>query len=257
MLKSLIYLLALFCSIAITNVHAEPITVKVGGYIFPPFVDMNAQKSSGLTLDLIDLFNHHQTEFHFTFVATSPKRRYNDFKRGIFDVIFFESMEWGWSNNEMEKSQIFLSGGEVFFTQNLTNRTQNYFHHLNDKRIVAMLGYHYDFLNKQHNKKYPDTDIKVSFVSSPKALINQVLNNKADMGIATYAYLKNEIKQHPHLAKKFLINKHFDQTYQHRILIRKHQALKITKINELLTKIEKNGALKNLLQAYNLTPLNQ
>ena len=64
--------------------------VKVGGYAFPPFVDMSSGQPAGITPDLINALNALQDRYRFVFFLTSPKRRYYDFKKGLYDIIFLK-----------------------------------------------------------------------------------------------------------------------------------------------------------------------
>jgi polar amino acid transport system substrate-binding protein len=256
MLKRRILTLILMC--VFLSAHADAIAqeVKVGGYLFPPFVQMHGQEISGLTLDLIELFNQQQSQFQFNFVPTSPNRRYRDFKRGMYDVIFFESPQWGWQDTPIQTSDVFLKGGEVFFAVNRENRTQAYFDHLKDKRIVAILGYHYSFLNNETNSKTLKQHYDIKLMNSPKTVINQVINDKADIGIATYSYLQGQMKHNPLVKDKIIIGDTFDQTYEHRVLIRKGHPLTPKYMNALLTQLKNNGAMTQLLDKYGLSQLN-
>lgn len=62
-------LLLLTLSYAITaNAWAEPKTVTVGGYSFPPYVVDNNGDYSGLVPELIDSLNRLQEDYEFVFV---------------------------------------------------------------------------------------------------------------------------------------------------------------------------------------------
>lgn len=255
MIKPLIVMAIMAFSLNSPFTYSNKIEVKVGGYLFPPFVQNNGPQASDLTHDLIDLFNQQQSEFFFTFIGTSPKRRYSDFERGLFDAIFFENINWSWDRNNIEASQVFLSGGEAFFTHNIEGRDEHYFESFNSKSIVAILGYHYHFLNNITDTKTLKKQFNIKFVNSPKTVINQVLNNKSDIGIATYSYLQQQIKLNPQLKQTLLINQKFDQTYEHTILIRKNHPLSVKKINALLNKIQSNGTLSQILEKQGISPL--
>lgn len=234
---------------------AAPKEVRVGGYLFPPFIQIHGQQVSGLTIGMIELFNEQQSDYHFSFIPTSPKRRYNDFKRGMFDVIFFENIDWGWQDYNLLSSDVFLSGGEVFFTRNQKGINQSYFENLTNKRIVAILGYHYKFADNITDSDQLKQQFDIRLVNSPKTVINQVLNGKADLGISTYSYLQDQMKLNPVLNEKIFISEKFDQTYQHRVLLRKNGPLTAEEMNHLLSAIQNNGTLQKLLAKYGLTPL--
>lgn len=255
MLKNINLILALIILSATALAATEPKEVRVGGYLFPPFIQIEGQTVTGLTIGILELLNEQQTDFHFSFVPTSPKRRYNDFKRGMFDIIFFENIEWGWKKYNLLASDVFLSGGEVFFSLNKKGITQTYFTDLRDKSIVAILGYHYSFANNETDANLLRHQFNIKLVNSPKTVINQVLNGKADLGIATYSYLKDQIKINPILNDKLFISEQFDQTYQHRVLLRNNGPISSDDMNRLLDQIQNNGTLVKLLAKYGLTPL--
>lgn len=236
-------------------VHAQPVKVHVGGYLFPPFVQVHNNEISGLTLDLIDLFNKAQSDYEFTFVLTSPKRRYSDFERGDFDVMFFENKKWSWQEFNIDESQVFLSGGEVFIAKVEPGRDQSFFDDLEHKNLVAILGYHYHFANNITDIKELNEKFNIRLVNSPEIVINQIINNKSEIGIATYSYLQRQIKLTPKLKETLLISNHFDQVYEHRILVRSNHQLNIKTINALLNQVKRSGELQKLLNKYGLTPL--
>lgn len=50
------------------HLSAAPFSVTVGGYVFPPFVDLGANGSPiGLTIDLIEWLNEAQSDYRFSF----------------------------------------------------------------------------------------------------------------------------------------------------------------------------------------------
>jgi len=250
--------IGLFCLFAgcISPCQSLPSTVYVGGYLFPPFVQIDDNNAiSGLTLDLIDLFNRSQSDFEFHFILTSPNRRYRDFERGIFDALFFENKQWSWQGHDIVESQTFLSGGEVFITQAKKNRKQSYFEDLSQKEIVAILGYHYNFANSITNPTELRKRFNIRLVNSARTIINQIKTGKSDIGITTYSYLQTQFKHNPDLHSKILVSEKFDQVYKHKILLRKQHSLTIKAVNEILDKVSKDGSLNELLGRYGLKPL--
>ncbi|WP_353347490.1 transporter substrate-binding domain-containing protein [Oceaniserpentilla sp. 4NH20-0058] len=238
-----------------TLAQATPTTINVGGYLFPPFVQVNNASVSGLTLDLIELFNNTQSEYNFEFILTSPKRRYRDFERGLFDVLFFENKNWSWQKYDLNESMVFLSGGEVFIANLHNNRNQTYFDDLGDKQLVGILGYHYGFANHETDIQHLKKSFNIRFVNSPQTVISQVISGKSDIGILTYSYIQQKIKNNPELALKLLISNKFDQTYQHKIIMRNNNLITTEAINRLLMKVLNDGSLNSLLNKYGLSPL--
>ena len=256
MLKRLVGLVIIIQGLACSFAFADKVEVKVGGYLFPPFIEMKGQDTSGLTIDLIKLLNQQQSQYHFSFIPTSPNRRYNDFERGDFDAIFFENISWSWEKHDIEASHVFLTGGEVFFTHNIKGRDKHFFDDITNKSIVAILGYHYHFLHNITDTKILKKKFNIKLVNSTQTVVNQVINDKTEIGIATYSYLQQQMNDNPSLKGALLINEQFDQHYEHTILIRKKHPLSIKQINLLLDQIQKNGSLETLLAKYGLATQN-
>lgn len=236
---------------------ASTIEVKVGGYLFEPFVKNQGENPSGLTIDLIKLLNKHQKKYRFHFVPTSPKRRYLDFERQMFDVMFFESKLWGWQETNIQASNVFLTGGEVYIAnKNLkTGLNQSYFDDLESKSLVGILGFHYGFANFNSNEASLKKQFNISLVSSPQTIVNQVLAGKADVGIVTVSYLKEQMNTSKNLKQQLLISEKKDQEYNHTILVRdRHLEPSLSEINLMLEQITKNGSLNKLLKQYGIEP---
>ncbi|MGR6874099.1 hypothetical protein ACU6U9_17735 [Pseudomonas sp. HK3] len=85
--------------------------------------------------------------------------------------------------------------------------------------------------------------------------MNQITNDKADIGIAAHSYLQQQIKLDPTLIDSLLISDEFDQIYEHTILIRRSHPLNVKTINTLLSKIRNNSSLALLLEKYGLSVL--
>jgi polar amino acid transport system substrate-binding protein len=232
-------------------------TINVGGYLFPPFVEVNLKGPSGLTLDLIQLLNSQQSDFEFKFTLTSPKRRYLDFDRLAFDALFFESHQWGWEQADISASLIFLTGGEVFITKNTTDKSQQYFNNISSHSLVGILGYHYRFADYNSNESFLKKQFNIELVNSPSTIINQVLSGRAEIGIVTQSYLTKALTDHPQYKQQLLVSNKMDQVYGHTLLVRDNSPLTIELINSIIRKIQDNGMLDALLKSYGLNSLNK
>ncbi len=227
-------------------------TVLVGGYEFPPYVEMERNASQGLTLDLITAMNAFQREFHFEFALTSPPRRYDDFEKRKFDAMFFEDIGWGWQERDVEASRVFLQDGEVFITKASPEKTQAYFDDLAGKSIAGCIGYHYAFADFNADPKFLEQHFKMQLSGNHEGNIQKVLIGRADIAIVTQSYLLRYLKEHPDVKDQILISTTLDQEYHHTILIRKGGVLTVEKINQLLTDMEQQGMLSQLWKRYGL-----
>lgn len=230
-------LIILFCLIT-SLAFGETKIVKVGAYEFPPFVSWQASIPSGLLVELLQEFNHSQNKYNFQLVETSPKRRYEDLKNKIYDIIFFENIHWGWGNLPVSASNVFLVGAEVFITRQTGKKTQSYFDNLNNKTIRGILGYHYGFASfstdPQVLKKW-----KLELTNSHEGNIMAVIEERTDLAIVTKEYLDFFLKNNPLLKKKILISQKQDQIYRHSVIVRNNAIISVQEINALLAKIKK------------------
>lgn len=228
-------------------------TVKVGGYIFPPFVEQTGEQPVGLTLDLIEAMNGFQKEYRFTFISTSSKRRYQDFDSGKYDVIFFESIYWGWEDKkDIEASKVFLKGGEVYITKVGPSKNQSYFDDFQGKTIAAYLGYHYGFANFNADAQTLGKLFNIELSRAHKGNILKVLSDRVDIAVITKSYLDIHLKLYPEHKVQLLVSTKYDQIYQHTTLIRKNAKPSVEEMNALLTEMENTGALAKLWKKYGI-----
>lgn len=225
--------------------------VKVGGYDFPPFVDKSPGGTS-LTLDLIAALNAFQKKYVFEFVETSSKRRFINFDEGKYDLIFFESIGWGWQGKDVDASDVIMQGGAVYITRADKNKDQHYFDHLQGKTIWGILGYHYGFANFNSDHEYLKKKFNAHMTTSQDGLIEAAVTGRADISVVVKEYLQIYLFKHPDVEKKILISKKFDAVNHYTILVRKGISPDVGEINKLLSDMENAGILKKLWGKYNL-----
>ncbi|MCP3925808.1 MAG: transporter substrate-binding domain-containing protein [Desulfobacterales bacterium] len=248
----LVFLIVLSTFIYSGQVIAE--TILVGGYQFPPFIeiDENKQKISGITIDLIKEMNEFQKKFKFKFTPTSSKRRYLFFEEKRFDIIMFEDIKWGWKNKDIVASKVILKGGDVYITKYHHSKNQSYFENLKKKSLAVILGYHYGFANYNADEKFLKKNFKIQFNTNHKGNIIKVLFERVDIAVVTLSFLKMFLKNNPDIKSKILVSKKFDQHYNHTILLRKNFKITKKEMNEILTKMEKAGVLSRLWKRYGI-----
>ncbi len=243
---------ALLCFLGPVAAEAAPV-VKVGGYNFPPFVFFNEDGSyTGLTLDMIRAINRFQQRYHFRFVPTSAQRRYRDLARGVFQMIFFESVLWGWQGRGVKPTRVYLKGGEVFIARRRPGRTLSYFDSLAGKTIAGILGYHYAFADFRTDPDYLRRTFSMVLTSSPQGNIMMVIRGRIDLAVVTKSYLDLFLKQHPAYRKQLMISPRMDQVYRHTILIKEGTRPGVEEMNQLLEHMEKRGVLDRLWRKYGL-----
>ena len=229
--------------------------VKVGGYEFAPFVDMNAGgKPDGLALRLIEALNAHQDRFTFQFVPTSPNRRYKDFEDRKFDVILFESPDWGWVERKLpiQASRVFLDGGEIYIAQAKPGRGQDYFADLAGKRMVGILGYHYGFAGFEADPGVLASRYRMNLVNDNAACVEMILKDRGDVAVVTDAYLKRWLRSRPEAKDKLLVSERFDQRYAHRALVRNGAAITTADMDKILSAMDLDGTLTRLWREFGI-----
>ncbi|MBI3444136.1 MAG: transporter substrate-binding domain-containing protein [Magnetospirillum sp.] len=229
--------------------------IKVGGYEFAPFVETDAAgKPAGLALNLIAALNRHQDRYTFQFVPTSPNRRYKDFEDRKFDVIFFESPDWGWTERKLpvDVSKVFLDGGELYIAQARQGRGQDYFSDFGGKKMVGILGYHYGFAGFVADPATLAARHRMVLVNDNAASIEMILKDRGDIAVVTDAYLKRYLRAKPAAAERLLVSERFDQRYAHRALIHRDSALGVAEMDRLLTAMDLDGTLTRLWRDFGL-----
>lgn len=232
---------------------SETKTIKVGGYFFSPFVEIDKSgKTSGLTIDFIETLNKSQKRFHFKFVQTTPVGRYKDFADGKFDVIFFESKTWGWQNKNIFSSKVFLKGGEVYIAKAAPGRDQTYFDSFSGKSLMGIEGYHYKVVNFVTDPKILASKHNMKVTDDPWGLIRSVLKNEVDIAIVTKSYLMRTFLTNKMVKSKLLISIKLDQEYNHTILGRAGGPIGKQEIDQLLDRLQEKGVTKHLWWQYGI-----
>ena len=245
-------LLLLLCSLSAQAAQ----TVRVGGYVFPPYVELKADQPVGLTLELLELLNEVQQDYRFEFVLTSPIRRFRDFEAGRFEVIFFESPAWGWNARGIahQASAVFLDDAEVYIARRAPGRGQEFFDAPQSRRIAAILGYHYGFADFDGDPEQLRQRFDIILVNSNTASIELVLRQRAELAAVTRSYLNRYLGQHPEARDKLLVSERSDQDYRHQVLLRPDSALTAGAIDVLLAQLEASGKASPLWQRAGLAP---
>lgn len=219
--------------------------VRVGGYEFPPFVEADGK---GLAQDLIEALNAAQSIYEFRFVPVSARRRYADLADARFDVMFFESPDWEWTQRQAaaDFTGEFLRGGEVFIAQARPGRGQDFFANLKGKRVVGILGYHYGFAGFDADPERLARDWGMKLVANHKSSIDMVLADRADLAVVTDAYLWAYLSRTPEAQGKLLVSERFDQIYRHRALVRRNGPIDVKAMDGLLNRLELDGTLAKI-----------
>lgn len=233
---------------------AEPRLVKVGGYVFPPFVERNMEGEwSGITLELIDLLNASQGDYRFEFHPTSATRRYLGFANGRFDLLFFESPRWGWEDQPVVSLRGPLLGSEVFIAGSRPGRGQEYFASREGKRIALFSGYHYAFAGYNANKVYLRREHDAIITFSEQSNVQMVLRDRVELAVVSQAFLDSYLGEFPHYRSQLLISEEPDQYYRHLLIKRESSEPGLDYFSAILARMWEKGDLQRLFARYSLS----
>lgn len=226
------FLLCVSLLLSCNSAWAGAVTVKIGGYDFPPFVEKEGRE--GIVRDLIKKMNSSQSKFHFEFVFTSANRRYRDFKAQKFDVIMFEDESWSWRKKGIRysASTVLAHGGELAVALNEATRDQSYFNVLTGKKVKVVLGFHY---RSQDMKTDPEllASSGVLYGKSYLENLDELLAKKIDITFVNSFFLNRIIEQNRELKDKLLVCKKPDQTFELRALVHPNSPITIGELERL------------------------
>jgi len=244
-------LYALFVSLLLSTSTFAADVVKVGIYDFAPFAFI-ADRSTGITVQMIATMNKFQNKYEFVAVPTTAIRRYSDFEKNKFDMIIFESKNWGWQKYPMVASQGFVTGMDVYVTQAKPGRGQDFFLDFKNKAMIGVLGYHYQFAGFHTDQDYLEKNFNLLQTNSQKKSLELILNDRGEIAVLSKEYLNYHFSHSPADKVKLMISDKFDQTYPYTILVRKNHEPSVIYINKLLSQMKQKGTLKPLWEKYGL-----
>ncbi|MBS7661171.1 transporter substrate-binding domain-containing protein [Pseudomonas lalucatii] len=227
--------------------------VAVGAYHFPPYVIKPESASpGGLLPELLAALNQLQDQYRFELVATSVTRRYRDLEGGRFDLILFESPNWGWQDTEHEALDLQVEDAEVYVARAEPGRDQSYFDRLKGKRLALYSGYHYGFADFNADQQFLAEEFGAVLTYSHDSNLIMLLRGRADIAVITRSYLQLYQERHPERRSALLVSQRVDQVYQHHALFRRQAPLGPDAFAVLLRRLQEQGQLSSLLGRYYL-----
>ncbi|MDP4535791.1 transporter substrate-binding domain-containing protein [Alkalimonas collagenimarina] len=228
--------------------------VRVGGYEFPPYIELEHGLAKGLTVELIRQLNQLQQEYVFELILTTPIRRHQDYQQGLFDAIFFEDIAWGWGQRDIaiDNSPAFAKDDEVFIALRSNASSQQWFDDLSGKTIAGILGYHYQLTNYETDPDILADTYRMTLVSNHQASVELVLKERTDSAIVTRSFLYQFLHAYPEKAAQLLISERVDQSYQHQLLIHPEHPLAIDTLYHWVQQLLQQEPLSKEFQRYKL-----
>ena len=243
------------CVLISSSAWTAPIIVKIGATNFPPYIIIAEDgKIAGIISETISYMNSIQQDYQFVADPAPAMRRHDNFKKNLFDLSFFDNIEWGWDKDQIQVSDIFMRGKEVYIAKAKPGRDESYFQDFENKTMVGMLGYHYGFADFNSDPAYLRKKFNMQSTTSNESSIKMILYERGDIAVVSDAFLNWYLSQHPQAREKLLISKKVDQKYAHTIIVRKNIRPTIAEINQLLQKFRQSKEFKSIEQRYGVTP---
>lgn len=227
--------------------------VRVGATEFPPYIMVERSGAvGGILVDTLNYLNSIQTKYKFVAISYSAMRRHNGFKNKVFDVSFFDNIEWGWDKSAVDVSDIFMRGKEIYIALAKPGRGEEYFNDLKQRTMIGVLGYHYAFAEFNSDPAFLRKNYKMQLTSSNEGSIAMVLDGRGDVAVVSDAFLNWYLLKNP-TSKKLLVSKKVDQHYLHTTIVRKNTRPNVAEINALLKQFRKSKIYEDILQKYGVS----
>ncbi|TYC58201.1 amino acid ABC transporter substrate-binding protein [Marinobacter sp. BW6] len=238
--------------LATVPVYANETEITVGVYHFPPIASVEHNgEPTGLLGDLLHELEQANPTVSFRVFHTSPKRRYLDFDAGLYDVIFFESPDWGWTERDVDITRPILADEELYVALKKPGRDDSFFDDLQTRSIVAISGYHYGFTGYETDNSVLEQKFDIEFSDSHSRNIKLIKADRpsvAEVAIVSHSYLQRHLENHPEDWGTLLISDEPDQRYELSIIARKNGAASSGEMLQLLAPLIENGRYRQLVE---------
>ncbi len=229
--------------------------IAVGVYHFPPAAAVRENQAEGLLGELLTELNSTHEDITFRIVHTSPKRRHMDFEAGLYDIIFFESLDWGWKSRPVDATRPVLKDEDVYLALDKPGRDQSFFDNVTERSIVAISGYHYGFADLSTDNTELEERFQIEFSHSHSRNLNLIKADRpslAEVAIISRSYLQMYLKQNPEDQGRFLVSDVADQTYRLRIMTRKDGPVSAGSLEQLLSPLFDDGRYQEMVERHGL-----
>lgn len=256
LLKTALLYLCLPIALGFTAKVSSETEIAVGAYHFPPVAAIHDHnKAAGLLGELLAELEAAHQDVTFRIVHTSPQRRHLDFEAGLYDVIFFESLDWGWESRPVDATAPVLADEDVYVALNKPGRDQSFFDNIADRNIVAISGYHYGFAGLSTNNAELKERFSIEFSHSHGrnlSLIKADRPSLAEVAVISRSYLQMYFEQNPEDSGRFLVSDVADQRYLLRILARKDGPISHKRLEQMLAPLIEQGRYQQMVRSHGL-----
>ncbi len=230
--------------------------ITVGAYHFPPVAEVSEDRQpQGLLADLIQGLDAAHDDIDIQIFHTSPKRRHLDFDAGLYDVMFFESPNWGWTNRDITVSRPILIDEDFYIALRKPGRDLDFFDDIRNRQLIAISGYHYGFADLENDTKTLKNKFRIEFSDSHSRNLNLIKADRpsvAEVAIISRAYLQMHLSQQPDDWRHLLISDRLDQRYELRIIARKNGPVSASDMMQRLAPLVTDGSYRMMVEKWGL-----
>lgn len=247
---SRLLLMVLICCAPLAGAEQR---VRVGAYHFPPYIAKpESAAPEGMVPELLAALNAAQDDYRFDLVPTSVTRRYRDFVHARYDLILFESPDWGWQDIPLDKLDLRIADAEVYVARKEEGRDQRFFDRLGGKRMALYNGYHYGFAGYNADQDYLTRQFNAVLTYSHDSNLLMLLHGRVDISVVARSYLRIYQQEHPQQGERLLASERADQIYHHHALLRPQGPIDTKRLDALLQRLRDSGRLDDLTRRYHL-----
>lgn len=256
LLKTALLYLGLPMALGYTTTALSETEIAVGVYEFPPLATVSDNnKADGMLGELLAELTATHQDITFRIVHTSPKRRHLDFEAGLYDVIFFENLNWGWKSRSVDATHPVLMDEDVYVALKKPGRDQSFFDNIADRNIVAISGYHYGFAGLSTDNAELEEHFQIEFSHSHSRNLDLIKADRpslAEVAIINRSYLQVYLEQNPEDRDRFLVSDVADQRYLLRILAREGGPVSARALEQMLSPLIDAGRYQQMVERYGL-----
>lgn len=255
-LKTVLLFLCLTTALGLTTRVYSETEIAVGVYNFPPLAAVrDKNQATGFLGELLAELKAVHKDLTFRIVHTSPQRRHMDFDAKLYDVIFFESLEWGWKSRPVTATRPVLADEDIYVALDKPGRDQSFFDNIADRTIVAISGYHYGFAGQSTDNSELQQRFQIEFSHSHRRNLKLIKADRpslAEVAIVNRSYLQMHLEQNPEDSTRFLVSEVPDQQYLLRILAREGGPVSAKSLEQLLLPLIETGRYQQMVKRHQL-----
>ncbi|WP_322001913.1 transporter substrate-binding domain-containing protein [Marinobacter alexandrii] len=239
-----------------TSVVQAKTVITVGAYHFPPVAEVSDDhQPHGLLADLVQGLEATHNDIDIQIFHTSPKRRHLDFDAGLYDVIFFESSNWGWAHREITFSRPILTDEDLYVALRKPGRDLDFFNDIGNRQLVVISGYYYGFADLENNTKNLQKNYSIEFSDSQNRALKLIKADRpsvAEVAIISRAYLQQHLSEQPEDWRQLLISDRLDQRYELRIIARRNGPVSASDMMQRLAPLVADGSYRMMVEKWGL-----